>query len=202
MSRNEASEAIDYTMEALGDIEDSKVQEEFYKITLDTLKNTNEKLWYSLTLKMARLQLTAEKYDEVLASVISLKDLLRSKPLNEQTKSQLLDVISVEIQACERLQDGERIKALQEEVAPLLNVAILEPRPMGVIKESSGKLAMRMKNWELALSDFNSAFQFYQDIGDHQAKQILKYVVLAGILSKSDINPFESKEAKAFKDDP
>lgn len=87
MSRNEASEAIDYTMEALGDIEDSKVQEEFYKITLDTLKNTNEKLWYSLTLKMARLQLTAEKYDEVLASVISLKDLLRSKPLNEQTKS-------------------------------------------------------------------------------------------------------------------
>ena len=86
---------------------------------------------------------------------------------------------------------------LQQEVAPLMNAAILEPRPMAVIKESSGKIAMRFKNWELALSEFNSAFQFYQDIGDHQAKQILKYVVLAGILSGSEINPFESKEAKA-----
>ena len=50
---------------------------------------------------------------------------------------------------------------LQQEVAPLMNAAILEPRPMAVIKESSGKIAMRFKNWELALSEFNSAFQFY-----------------------------------------
>ena len=86
---------------------------------------------------------------------------MKKKALNEQTKSQLLEIISIEIQGCERIQDLDRVKVLQQDVAPLMNAAILEPRPMAVIKESSGKIAMRFKNWDLALSEFNSAFQFY-----------------------------------------
>ena len=78
-----------------------------------------------------------------------------------------------------------------------MTAAMIESRPVAIIRESGGKIAMRNKNWEQALDEFHNAFQLFQDLGDFRAKQILKYLVLAGILSGSEINPFESKEAKA-----
>ena len=41
-----------------------------------------------------------------------------------------------------------------------------------------------------------------QEAGNASAKACLKLVFLANIMSLSDINPFDSREAKVFKDDP
>ena len=42
----------------------------------------------------------------------------------------------------------------------------------------------------------------YQEAGNSRARDCLKYVVMASMLSLSDINPFAAREAKAFADDP
>lgn len=72
---------------------------------------------------------------------------------------------------------------------------------MGVIRESGSKMFMAEKQWEKARAEFFEAFKYYQEVGNPRAKTILKYVVLASILSDSKINPFDSQEAKVFKDD-
>lgn len=72
---------------------------------------------------------------------------------------------------------------------------------MAVIKETSGKMLMLEKNYKLAEQELLESFKSYQDIGNPNAKQVLKYVVLASILSGSSINPFDNKEAKVYKED-
>jgi COP9 signalosome complex subunit 2 len=42
-------------------------------------------------------------------------------------------------------------------------------------------------------------FRNYQEAGNGRAATCLKYVVLANMLALSDINPFDSREAKAFQ---
>merc|ERR1712113_1377432 len=62
---------------------------------------------------------------------------------------------------------------------------------------------MSEKKWELAYNEFFEAFKNYQETGNSmRAKTMLKYVVLANMLALSDINPFDSREAKVYQDDP
>jgi len=62
---------------------------------------------------------------------------------------------------------------------------------------------MSEKKWEAAYNEFFEAFKNYQETGNSsRAKTMLKYVVLANMLALSDINPFDSREAKVYQDDP
>lgn len=72
---------------------------------------------------------------------------------------------------------------------------------MAVIKETSGKMLMFEKNYKQAEQELLESFKSYQDIGNPNAKFLLKYVVLASILSGSTINPFDNKEARVYKED-
>lgn len=104
-----------------------------------------------------------------------------------------------------------------------LNAAVLDPRIMGVIREEGGKMQMAEGNWEDAYNELYEAFRNYQEAGNSRARDCLKvhtyihagvsyainntkffckkYVVLASMLSLSDINPFAAREAKVFSDD-
>lgn len=62
---------------------------------------------------------------------------------------------------------------------------------MGIIKETNGQMLMYDKNFEEAASVLMEAFKDYQEVGNYKAKIVLKYVVLASILSMSTINPFD-----------
>jgi len=79
--------------------------------------------------------------------------------------------------------------------------AIPHPRIMGVIRECGGKMHMREKEWEKAHTDFFEAFKNYDEAGSPRRIQCLKYLVLANILMLSEINPFDSTEAKPYKND-
>ena len=61
---------------------------------------------------------------------------------------------------------------------------------------------MKEKNWKEAYNQFFDGFKNYQETADPRAQTCLKYVVLANMLSSSDINPFDSREAKAYQDYP
>lgn len=89
-----------------------------------------------------------------------------------------------------------------------ISSAIADPRTMGIIKDTRGKMLMMYwknwqritlsseKDWENARLELFEAFKYYQEIGNSRAKQMLKYVVIASILSNSSLNPFDNVEAK------
>lgn len=52
------------------------------------------------------------------------------------------------------------------------------------------------ERWTEAQSDFFESFRNYDEAGSLQRIQVLKYLVLTTMLMKSDINPFDSQEAK------
>jgi len=62
---------------------------------------------------------------------------------------------------------------------------------------------MREKEWEKAYNDFFEAFKNYDEAGISVNKiKCLKYLVLANMLMLATINPFDSTEAKPYKNDP
>jgi COP9 signalosome complex subunit 2 len=61
---------------------------------------------------------------------------------------------------------------------------------------------MGEKKWAQALEEMFESFKNYQDIGNTRAKTVLKYVILASILSGSEINYATTREAKVYHEDP
>lgn len=60
---------------------------------------------------------------------------------------------------------------------------------------------LREAVYEKAHTDFFEAFKNYDESGSPRRTTCLKYLVLANMLMKSDINPFDSQEAKPYKND-
>lgn len=51
-------------------------------------------------------------------------------------------------------------------------------------------------NWNRASEDFFESFRNYDEAGSTQRIQVLKYLVLANMLTGSEVNPFDSQETK------
>merc|ERR1719384_924540 len=60
---------------------------------------------------------------------------------------------------------------------------------------------LREMEFEKAHKDFFEAFKNYDESGSPRRTTCLKYLVLANMLMKSGINPFDSQEAKPYKND-
>merc|ERR1719487_73944 len=116
--------------------------------------------------------------------------------------SHLLEVYALEIQMCALTKNSIRMKEIYPKTINLTS-AIADPRNIAVIRESGGKMFMSEKKWEAAYNEFFEGFKNYQETGNStRAKTMLKYVVLANMLALSSINPFDSREAKVYQDDP
>jgi len=61
---------------------------------------------------------------------------------------------------------------------------------------------LREQEYEKAHTDFFEAFKSYDEPGSPRRITCLKYLVLANMLMRSTINPFDSQEAKPYKDNP
>ena len=102
---------------------------------------------------------------------------------------------------CIAMKNNKRMKGVYPQTMNL-NSVINDPRVMGIIKECGGKMYMSEKKWENALEELFESFKNYQESGNSRAKTVLKYVIMASILSDSKINYAETREAKVYKDDP
>ncbi|ULU09615.1 hypothetical protein L3Y34_014182 [Caenorhabditis briggsae] len=71
-----------------------------------------------------------------------------------------------------------------------------------IVAECGGKMHLRDGRFLDAHTDFFEAFKNYDESGSARRTTCLKYLVLANMLIKSDINPFDSQEAKPFKNEP
>lgn len=101
---------------------------------------------------------------------------------------------------CVAIKDKKRMQKIYPKTEKLVAV-INDPRVMGIIKECGGKMYLQEKKWDKALNELFECFKNYQESGNVKAKEILLYVILASMLSDSEINLADTREAKVYKDD-
>ena len=205
-TRNECTEAIDICLDSAALAKDERVIEEAYEMSMTALKDNNyERQWFSTQLKLAKVHLKKEESQIHKVETI-IEDLLRhcrdpEGRDNVNKASSLLEIYALELQLCARTNNSARMKMILPKTKNL-SADVADPRIMGVIHEEGGKLMMRDAAWRDAHVQLNEAFQNYVNAGHNRsAKACLKYLALSSMLSKSDINPFDGREAKVFAND-
>ncbi|KAI5814821.1 PCI domain-containing protein [Pyronema omphalodes] len=202
-SEKSVNNMLDY-ISSSNDTEDMPYMEKFYDLTLNAFTGTNnERLWLKTNIKLAKLWLDRKEYARLTRNVRTLYKACQ-KPDGSDDPSKgtyLLEVYAIEIQMYSELSNNQKLKDLFK-AAQRVRSAVPHPKIMGIIKECGGKMHMSQENWEEANSDFFESFRNYDEAGSLQRIQVLKYLVLAAMLMKTKINPFESQETKPYRSDP
>lgn len=206
VTSNESLEAINSVLDTLQvcATKDTSTLISMYNVTLKVLKDAgNERMWFNTALKLAKLHVQTRSYKDASTLVQQLR---RSCSMADGSDdpgkgTQLVEIYALEIQLCGASGDISRVSEIYEKVQRL-STAINDPRIMGVVHENFGQLHMAQQKWSVAYDEFFSAFRSYSEAGNVSARKCLKYVVLSNMLSLSQINPFDSQEAKVFKDEP
>jgi len=203
VTRNYSEKVINSILDHVSSSSDINLLQEFYETTLMALEEAkNERLWFKTNLKLCNLWFDTKEFGR-MGKI--LKDLHRwcqgSDGVDDQRKgTQLLEVYAVEIKMYTEQKNNKKLKELYEQ-ALTIKSAIPHPRIMGIIRECGGKMHMHERSWSEAATDFFEAFKSYDEAGQSRRIQCLKYLVLANMLMESEVNPFDSQEAKPYKND-
>uniref|UniRef100_A0A674NCI7 COP9 signalosome complex subunit 2 n=1 Tax=Takifugu rubripes TaxID=31033 RepID=A0A674NCI7_TAKRU len=170
--------------------------QEFYETTLEALKDAkNDRLWFKTNTKLGKLYLEREEYGKLQKILRQLHQSCQTDDGEDDLKkgTQLLEIYALEIQMYTAQKNNKKLKALYEQSLHIKS-AIPHPLIMGVIRECGGKMHLREGEFEKAHTDFFEAFKNYDESGSPRRTTCLKYLVLANMLMKSGINPFDSQE--------
>lgn len=206
VSRNDSNEAISLILDGLTVLKETHEHDSLAQELMDHLLvslEPYEHLWLSAALKLAKIYLKSGDFQRLEKIIEAFKSRCKTQQgqVDEKKSGALLELYSIEIQICIANKDHQRMKNVYEKTKNLSS-AIVDPKSMAIIKETSGKLMMLEKKWKESTEELVDAFKFYQEVGNPQAKTVLKYLVLAGMLSMSEINIFCGREARVYKDDP
>eukprot|EP00762_Andalucia_godoyi_P001323 ANDGO_04907.mRNA.1 COP9 signalosome complex subunit 2 len=205
VTRNDSEKAINSLLDYVSTSSCAlHVLQELCTLTLSALEgNQNERLWFSALLRSGRLAFEASDFVRVSRILKDLYGFCNSDAGNTDSKrgTQLLEVYALDIMLCTAQRNNKRLKELYEK-SLRVRAAIPHPRIMGVIRECGGKMHMMDKRWSEATSAFFEAFKSYDEAGHPRRTQCLKYLVLSSMLNRSNIDPFDSQEAKPYKNDP
>ncbi|POY74004.1 hypothetical protein BMF94_2815 [Rhodotorula taiwanensis] len=207
VTRNVAEKAINRVLDYVSAEEGiglDKMQE-FYEVTMNALEEQkNERLSTKTNLKLAKLWLDRHEYGrlnkvlkELHAQCAPTDD---GADVDSSKGTTQLEVYALEIQMYGELKNNKKLREIYEKSLRVRS-AIPHPRIQGVIRECGGKMYMSEKDWTKAQVDFFEAFKAYDEAGSPQRIQVLKYLVLAHMLTESEIDPFDSQETKPYKSD-
>ncbi|KAK4983261.1 hypothetical protein LTR50_007339 [Elasticomyces elasticus] len=202
-SEKSINNMLDFIEKAAEDEEANRCMERFYSRTLEAFQSTNnERLWLKTNTKLARLWLDQKDYRRLGDKLRELhRACQREDGSDDPSKGTYsLEVYALEIQMYAETRNNKRLKALYQRALKVRS-AVPHPKIMGIIRECGGKMHMSEENWDEARSDFFESFKNYDEAGSLQRIQVLKYLVLCVMLTKSDINPFDSQETKPYKND-
>ncbi|CAO3586556.1 unnamed protein product [Absidia cylindrospora] len=203
VTRNYSEKTINNILDYASSADNMSFMEAFYEITLESLvEMKNERLWAKTNLKLAKLWLDRKEYGRLNKILRQLRaSCQKDDGTDDQRKgTHLLEVLALEIQMHTATKNNKKLKELYQQCLHVRS-AIPHPRIMGVIRECGGKMHMTEKQWEKAQTDFFESFKNYDEAGSPQRIQVLKYLVLANMLTESQINPFDSQETKPYKND-
>ncbi|KAJ7708396.1 PCI-domain-containing protein [Mycena olivaceomarginata] len=187
---------LDYVGGSKGGVVEVDVLERFYQVTKDALEDAkNERLSAKTNLKLAKLWLDRKEYSRLSKIIRDLHSATAQDGDDEsqsQRGTQLLEIYALEIQMYNETRNFKKlssIKPLQEiyNATNAVRSAIPHPRIMGVIKECGGKMWMGERQWNRASEDFFESFRNYDEAGSPQRIQVLKYLVLANMLTGSEV---------------
>ncbi|KAJ7116781.1 PCI domain-containing protein [Mycena crocata] len=197
---------LDYVGGGKGGVVEVDVLEKFYQATKDALEDAkNERLSVKTNLKLAKLWLDRKEYTRLSKLIRDLHRATTQDGDGDESQSQrgtqLLEIYALEIQMYNETRNFKKLKEIYN-ATNAVRSAIPHPRIMGVIKECGGKMWMGERQWNRASEDFFESFRNYDEAGSPQRIQVLKYLVLANMLTGSEVNPFDSQETKPYKTDP
>lgn len=214
VTRNERQKAVEDILKTImspqdnGDVaaETQNFLVKAYSITLEVLQDlkVDARLTFSIRKSLGNIYLQLGQIDMV-TSVIGQ---LHASCVDESGKSDMngkaewmLETMALELQLCAKTKNFRRQKAIHK-LTKQLSHAVVDPSTLAVIHEDCGRMYMREGLWTEAYNEFFNGFNRNSETANARAQVCLKYVVLANMLSLSDINPFDSREAKAYQDDP
>ncbi|KAH9370517.1 hypothetical protein HPB48_006270 [Haemaphysalis longicornis] len=188
VTRNYSEKSINSILDYISTSKQMELLQEFYETTLEALKDAkNDRLEFTKLAKILKQLHQSCQTDD------GCDDLKKG--------TQLLEIYALEIQMYTAQKNNKKLKKLYEQSLHIKS-AIPHPLIMGVIRECGGKMHLREAEYERAHTDFFEAFKNYDESGSPRRTTCLKYLVLANMLMKSGINPFDSQEAKPYKNDP
>jgi COP9 signalosome complex subunit 2 len=206
VTRNEGADAIDAVLNACSDSSDAKTQTQIYEITGDALAKMpdSERMLFDVRMKLCRAHFGRAAFAEA-SDVLSMLHKACLNPDGSDDKknkgSELIEIYALELQLSAAQGNNLKMKELYERTKDL-TVAVKDPRSQSVIRECWGVMFGNDGQWARAKAEFFYAFIHYDEIGNSEkAKQCLKYVVVANMLSGADANPFDAREAKAYERD-
>ncbi|KAL9716362.1 hypothetical protein Ac2012v2_000809 [Leucoagaricus gongylophorus] len=195
---------LDYVGGGKGGPVEVDILEQFYQATKNALvEGKNDRLSVKTNLKLAKLWLDRKEYvrlSELLRDLHNATTASSDGDDQSQRGTQLLEIYALEIQMHNETRNYKKLKEIYN-AANDIRSAIPHPRIMGVIKECGGKMWMGERQWNRASEDFFESFRNYDEAGSPQRIQVLKYLVLANMLTGSEVNPFDSQETKPYKSD-
>lgn len=200
VTRNYSEKCINSILDFVSSSNQMNLLQEFYETTLAALQEArNERLWFKTNLKLGKLWFDVGEFPRLARILKELHKSCQQADGSDDHKkgTQLLEVYALEIQMYTATKNTKQLKQLYEKALQVKS-AIPHPRIMGVIRECGGKMHMGARNFEGAHSDFFEAFKNYDEAGNARRIQCLKYLVLANMLALSDIDPFDSPEAKPY----
>lgn len=204
VTRNYSEKSINSILDYISTSSNFELLENLYSTTLETLRETrNERLWFKTNTKLGKLYFDRRDFGRLSVVIRQLHQSCQMDDGSEDMKkgTQLLEVYALEIQMYTEQKDNKKLKALYEQSLRIKS-AIPHPLIMGIIRECGGKMHLREGEFSLAHTDFFEAFKNYDEAGSPRRLACLKYLVLANMLMKSGINPFDSTETKAYKNNP
>lgn len=168
----------------------------------------NERLWFKTNLKFGQL---LYEMNETNKLQLVLRDLQMAQEHQEGnsmgdtssfgSSTQSMEIYALQIQLYSRRKDNKNLRDTFNK-AMAVRGGIPHPRTLALIQELGGKMHMQAKEYEAAGKTFFQAFKSYDEAGDPSRLRCLKYLVLASMLHASSINPFDSQEARPYRDDP
>lgn len=206
VTRNYSEKSINSILDHISTSNRDRMQllQEFYETTLEALKDAkNDRLWFKTNTKLGKLYFDRGDFKRLSTILKQLHQSCRNEDGTDDLKkgTQLLEIYALEIQMYTVRKNNKELKKLYNQSLHIKS-AIPHPIIMGVIRECGGKMHLREGEYEKAHTDFFEAFKNYDESGSPRRSTCLKYLVLASMLMKSDINPFDSQEAKPYKNDP
>jgi COP9 signalosome complex subunit 2 len=204
VTKNYAEKSINSILDFVSTSKQMSLLQQFYEITLEALKGSkNERLWFKTNTKLGKLYFDLKQFDKLEQVLKQLRASCRNEQGEEDQKkgTQLLEIYALEIQMYTEQKNNKALQSLYEQSIHVKS-AIPHPLIMGTIRECGGKMHLRNAEFDKAHTDFFEAFKNYDESGSTRRIQCLKYLVLANMLMKSDINPFDSQETKPFRGEP
>ena len=204
VTRNMSEKKINKILDYISGSDNAELLQEFYMTTLSALQESNnERLWFKTNLKLGGLCFSGGDFARLKQILKELHKSCQGADGEDDVKkgTQLQEIYALEIQMYTEMKDNVNLKSLYER-ALRIKSAIPHPRIIGLIRECGGKMHMTEHKWEAAYTDFFEAFKSYDEAGNRRRISCLKYLVLANMLAKNDMDPFNAQECKPYKADP